>query len=117
MKNWIIAMLSLSILLSGCARVKKWISNPPAEQNVTPAPVVENAEESQQTKTLPDFASMSFVEKNNFYMQLLTEKINAGADISVAEDAYQKSLEASLAGNSAVADETLEEAILILWNL
>jgi hypothetical protein len=59
---------------------------------------------------------MTFVEKNNLYLQLLGEKQAAGADISDAEEAYTRSLEASLEGNSQQADLYLEQAILLLWN-
>ena len=115
MKNWTIAMLSLSILLSGCALRKKQNANSPEAQSPASAPVVESVEE-MHSEPLPDFASMSFVEKNSLYMQLLTEIINAGLDTSAAENAYQRSLEASLSGDSGKADQALEEAILILLN-
>jgi hypothetical protein len=113
MKNWIIAMLSFSLLLSGCARIKKWNLNSPVEKSATSVPVVERAEE-MQPESLPDFVSMTFVEKNSLYMQLLNENLDAGIDTLAAENAYQRSLEASLSGDSGKADQALEEAILIL---
>ena len=116
MKNWIIAMLSLSLLLSGCARVNKRNENPPAEQSAISVPVAESVEEIQPEPAAPDFASMSFVEKNSLYMQLLNENMDAGLDTFAAEDAYQRSLEASLSSDNEKADRAVEEAILILMN-
>lgn len=63
----------------------------------------------------PDFSSMSFLEKNNLYLQLLEGKQNAGVDTSKAEETYQNFLEDSLAGTSGEADQYLQEAILLLW--
>jgi hypothetical protein len=64
----------------------------------------------------PDFPSMSFLEKNNLYLQLLEQKQNAGVDTSKAEETYQNFLEDSLAGTSGKADQYLQEAILLLWH-
>lgn len=116
MKNWIFIMLSLSLLFSGCARFNKQNSNLPTAQSPISTPVVERTEDSFPDPA-PDFASMTFVEKNNLYIQLLHEKLDASLDTSAAENAYQKSLEASLTGDNKTADQALEEAILILWNL
>ena len=63
----------------------------------------------------PDFSSMSFLEKNNLYLQLLEQKQNAGDDTRKAEETYQNFLEESLAGASGKADQYLQEAILLLW--
>ena len=115
MKKWIVLLLGFTLLLSSCARFRKQNTTPILEP-LAPATVEESTAEETQVEH-PDFASMSFVEKNNLYMQLLNEKISAGADTSLAESEYQKSIEASLAGDSAEADRALEEAILFLLNL
>ena len=124
MKNQILILLGASLLLSGCARFRKTKISPPATEIPVAAPVEEDTEEISEeiaeevpANPLPDLASMSFVEKNTLYMQLLEEKSVAGADVSSAEALYQKSIEASLSGDSAGADNTLEEAIIYLWNL
>ena len=120
MKKSIIILLGLSLLFSSCARVKKRVANPPAEQVPTAVPVEEPAEEIAEeapADPAPDFTTMNFVEKNKLYLQLFDEKSSAGADTTQAETAYQKSIEASLNGDSTTADRALEEAILILWNL
>jgi len=120
MKKWIVILLGLSLLLSGCARAKKQNTNQPAEEIPAAAPVEEHIEEVAEeahADPAPDLTAMSFVEKNTLYMQLFDEKLAAGADTALAESAYQKSIEASLSGDSAQADQALEEAILYLWNL
>ncbi|NOY98872.1 MAG: hypothetical protein GXP40_06685 [Chloroflexi bacterium] len=125
MKRWIVILLGLSVLASGCARFKKGGANPPpAAPTVAPAPTVEQAPVASPTQApvepelapAPDLASMTFVEKNNLYMQLLTEKQAAGVDTNAAEEAYLRSVEASFSGDSAQADQYLQDAILLLWN-
>lgn len=121
MRKWIVILLGFTLLLSGCVRFGKAKNS--LQPTSIPAPVsVEEAseeavEEIAEEVPIPDFASMSFVEKNTLYMQLLEEKTAAGADTKLAEAAYQKSIEASLMGDSAKADNALEEAITYLWNL
>ncbi len=77
------------------------------------------ARSDQPTKEIlpptPDFSSMSFLEKNNLYLQLLEEKQNAGVDTGKAEETYQNFLEESLAGASGMADQYLQESINLLW--
>jgi len=63
----------------------------------------------------PDLASMTFVEKNDLFLRLLTDRQAEGADTTAAEEAYVRSLEATLAGNTLLADQYLSQAILLLW--
>ncbi len=122
MKRWIVVLLGLSALASGCVRFKNQSADsPPAVEtalvSATPAQQAPaEATADVQSDPLPDFTSMTFVEKNNLYMQLLTERQSAGMDTSLAEETYLYSMEASFAGESAQADKALEEAILLLWN-
>ena len=113
MKKGILVLLGLTFFLSSCARVETQSIPPP----VTEVPSVEPADTDTPTVPAPDFTTMNFVEKNKLYLQLLDKKSSAGADTTQAEAAYQKSIEASLNGDSETADKALEEAILNLWNL
>jgi len=58
---------------------------------------------------------MTFVEKNNLFLRLLADRQAEGADTTAAEEAYVLSLEATLAGNTPLADQYLSQAILLLW--
>lgn len=123
MKRWIVSLLGLSLLVSGCARLKGLgTDSPPAAPTPASAstePVPAPADEAQSEpapKSTPDLASMTFVEKNDLYIRLLTEKQAAGIDTSQAEEAYMNSLEASLNGESGQADQYLQEAITLLLN-
>lgn len=85
-------------------------SQPSAPDLTAAAPTV-----TPQPNPTPDFSTLSFVEKNNLYLELLAQRQAEGADTSAAEDAYVRSLEATLTGDAALADEHLEQAILLLW--
>ena len=113
MKKWMIVLLTLSLLLSSCALSKKGDLPSPAEE----IPSFEPTEAVEEVHALPDLMTMSFVEKNGLYLQLLAEKQAEGADTTLAESSYQKSVEASLSGNSQKADQALNDAIQYLWNL
>jgi len=63
----------------------------------------------------PDLASMTFVERNDLFLQLLAARQAEGADTTAAEEAYARSLEAALEGNTALADQYLSQAIFLLW--
>ncbi len=115
MKKLTFLILSLALLLTGCIRPKRLITDP-----LPPAPVTASTESAVPTPThspsAPNFAGMTFVEKNELCLKLLEENQAAGMDTSEAEETYVRSLEASLEGNSAEADRYLEQAILLLWD-
>ncbi len=123
----LIVVLVLALTLTSCARLKRRARTPPpaasppaaASQTPTQAVVAPTEAPSQPPAAVaptPDFATMSFAEKNALFLQLLSERQAAGVDTSAAEEAYTRSVEASLSGESARADRYLEEAILLLWN-
>ncbi len=97
-------MFAFAVLFAGCVQ-------PPD----LPPTATESLNESA-TEELADLATMSFVEKNGFYLQLLDEKQAKGADTALAESAYQQSVEASLIGDSQKADQALIQAIQYLLN-
>lgn len=124
MKRMIVITAFLMAATTACARLVKAPRSPqetaasptalqpaPSEATATP-PALPAALPANPT---PDFAAMSFVEKNNLYLQLLAERQAEGVDTAGAEDAYMHSVEATLEGDSALADRYLEQAILSLW--
>ncbi|MFQ5400664.1 MAG: hypothetical protein ACE5E7_13845 [Anaerolineae bacterium] len=119
MKRWTLIFLGMVVILTGCARFQGRKAAPPAqpgEPSVTPAPATQAAPTMtpEPGEEAPDLTAMSFVEKNNLYIQLLNEGQTAGADTQTAEEAYAHSLEASLSGDAQAADRYLEQAIFIL---
>ncbi|RME89940.1 MAG: hypothetical protein D6770_03445 [Anaerolineae bacterium] len=126
----LIPTLFLLLTLTACARLKRRASPPAptvpspqaaAERTPTPAIVASTETPSQPPASTapvptPDFASMTFAEKNELFLQLLAERQAAGMDTSAAEEAYTRSMEASFSGDASQADRYLEEAILLLWN-
>lgn len=117
MKRTLLTILLASALLTGCVRFRA--KKAPAQPTSPPtqaAAAAQPVDAATEVRAAPDFSAMTFVEKNNLYLQLLEEQQAVGADIGPAEEAYLQSMQASLAGNSAEADRYLEEAILLLWN-
>lgn len=124
MRRSLLILLSLSLALASCARLKRTLIEPPTAPTaansatasvpaaLTEAPVPAPTASPQPT---PDFASMTFAEKNALYLELLAARQAEGMDTTAAEDAYTLSLEATLEGNSTLADQYLVEAILLLW--
>src|SRR3972149_6704557 len=119
-KRWVAILLAVALLTTGCTRFAGDRPEPSVIPTVGFAPtstaIPLQPAAAPTIAPTPDFSLMTFVEKNNLYLQLLGEKQTAGANTSDAEEAYTRSLEASLEGNSVQADEYLEQAILILWN-
>lgn len=116
------------------------LSNPPsgqgssAEPSATdsPQPTPLSSEPTENLQVLPsptppaeatptnppaaiDLSGMTFVEKNNLYIQLLSEQQAAGKDTTAAEELYTHSLEATFAGDTAKSDQLLEQAIQLLF--
>ena len=85
LKRSIILLLSIALLATACARFKK-VSEPTA----APAPI-ESATQSPAANSSPDFSTMTFVEKNNLYLQLLSDQQAEGMDTTAAEEAYARS--------------------------
>lgn len=108
--------------LSACTRPKQAQTTVPTRIS-TQSTSTSDAIDSQQTSpvdnlnSVPDFGSMSFVEQNDLYIQLLQEKQNAGAATNKAENEYINFLEASLRNDTMLADEYLQKAIMLLWDL
>lgn len=133
----LIILLSLALALTACARLKRVVNPPPAapatvaEATVSPptapgavssatvpTPTASSATEAPpaaSARPTPDFAAMTFVEKNNLYLELLAARQAEGVDTTAAEEAYARSLDATLEGDGALADQYLIEAILLLW--
>jgi len=120
MKRSIIFLLSL-LMATACVRFKKVITpslaapvtaSAPTSAAPSPTRVTTQAPTANPT---PDFSAMTFVEKNNLYLQLLADRQTEGADTTAAEEAYAQSLEATMEGNATLADQYLEQAILMLW--
>jgi hypothetical protein len=121
MNRLVVALISLSLLFSGCARFSSRGADTPQAQTATASIPTMTAVSTQilSTPTLaptPDFSSMTLVEKNELFLQLLAEEQAAGLDTGEAEEVYLLSVEASFDGNSIQADQYLEQAILLLWN-
>ncbi|MEW6093784.1 MAG: hypothetical protein AB1531_07455 [Chloroflexota bacterium] len=121
MNRWIVVLFSLSLLFSGCARFSgQGAGTPPTQTGTASIPTMTAAStQMPSAPTLsptPDFSSMTFVEKNELFLQLLAERQAAGLDTSEAEEVYLLSVEASFDGDSIQADQYLEQAILLLWN-
>ena len=72
---------------------------------------------AEPTATPVDFTALDFAARNRLYLQWVEEKRAAGFDTAPAEDLYLRSLEASLAGDTAQADQYLIEALQWLWAL
>lgn len=115
----IVSLLPLLLMfwLSACTLPNKAQSNAPAQIST---PQISDSAPTDADPTLntpPDFGSMQFVEKNDLYIRLLQEKQNAGAATNQAENEYINFLEASLRNDTMLADEYLQKAIMLLWDL
>ena len=119
-KCWFGVFLGLVMMISGCSRFKRLTADSPASspdpQPANPTEALPSAPVEDQFSPEPDFTDMTFVEKNNLYLQLLTERQSSGGDTNQAEETYARSLEASLNGNAQQANQYQEQAILLLWN-
>jgi len=130
----LIILLAVSLAITGCAPLRRVLKGPQAPtpalsvaEGPTPVSAVPpQTEVPAAAPTLPptvaptsvptpDFAAMTFAEKNDLFLELLAARQAEGADTSAAEDAYVRSLEATLEGNTTLADQYLIEAILLLW--
>lgn len=123
-KTSILLLLSVVLLATGCTRFKEIIkpfAAPTSASISTTIPPVPNPAVTSipalvpTTSPTPDFSVMTFVEKNNLYLQLLSERQAEGVNTTAAEEAYTQSLDATLEGNAALADQYLGQAILLLW--
>ncbi len=110
LKRSIILLLSIALLSTACARFKKASELTTA----TPAPI-ESITQPPAANPTPDFSTMTFVEKNNLYLQQLSDRQAEGMDTTAAEEAYARSLGATMEGNASEADQYLQQAILLLW--
>jgi len=121
MKRSILLLLSLSLMATACTRFKKVIAPSLAAPATASAPtsaapsLTGAATQAPTVNPTPDFSAMTFVEKNNLYLQLLADRQAEGAVTTTAEETYARSLEAALEGNATLADQYLEQAILLLW--
>jgi hypothetical protein len=119
-KHSIFLLLSIALLATACARFKKASEPTIALVSIhTPttaaAAPIETATQSPAANPPPDFSTMTFIEKNNLYLQLLSDRQAEGGDTTVAEEAYARSLDAAMEGNASEADQYLQQAILLLW--
>jgi len=138
MRRWLLViLLGISLVTAGCG-VGHRLRNParPTPTAVNPSPLptrvpggtsvppgvvptrtsgVEAPTMSATGAPTPDLASMTFVERNDLFLQLLAARQAEGADTTAAEEAYARSLEAALEGNTALADQYLSQAIFLLW--
>ena len=87
MKRWIVALISLLLILTSCARVKN-LTTAATESLPKPAPKTDiNAvAQTQESHLEINFESMTFLQKNNLYLQLLDEQQPQGVDTIQAED-------------------------------
>lgn len=124
MKRSVVLLLGLVMLATACARFKRVGEQIAAPTSASFLPAVLTVSSAAASATLtpapaanptPDFSAMSFAEKNNLYLQLLSQRQAEGVDTAAAEEAYAQSLEATFQGNAALADQDLEQAILLLW--
>ena len=119
-KRSIFLLLSVALLSAACARFKRASEPTAAPVSIhtptaaAPAPIATPTQPPAANPT-PDFSTMTFVEKNNLYLQLLSDRQAEGADTTAAEEAYARSLDATLDGNAGEADQYLQQAILLLW--
>jgi len=113
-KRSIFLLLSVALLSAACARFKK-ASEPTAAPVSIHTPTAAAPAPIATANPTPDFSTMTFVEKNNLYLQLLSDRQAEGADTTAAEEAYARSLDATLDGNAGEADQYLQQAILLLW--
>ena len=93
----------------------------PSPQPSSPAPPEATATtgadapaEPEAAPTLPPLETMTFIERNTLYLEILAEKQADGADTTEAEELYIQSVEATLNGDTTAADTYLNEAILAL---
>ncbi len=112
MRSGTILVLGISLIISGCASFRG------AGDTQAPARTILLAGQMSENPAADlglDLSSLSFLEKNHLYLQLLEDRQADGDDTRKAEEIYLKSLESSLAGSSAEADRYLHEAVLLLW--
>ena len=64
--------------------------------------------------TPPPLDSMTFDEKNQLFLELLSYRQEQGIDTAYVEELYIQSLEAAFTGDAAAADDYLDQAILAL---
>lgn len=118
LKRWIVILIALGLLVSASACSKgQRVAPISATPTVAESPVETPSQVSPMPTPAPtpDFASMTFVEKNNLYLELLAERQAAGMDTTQAEEVYAQSLDAMFEGDTAQADQYLQQAILLFW--
>ncbi len=114
-KRKMVILITLGLLASTGACSKGQGAGPISATPVVAESPVETPAQYSPIPT-PDFTSMTYVEKNNLYLELLAEQQTTGKDVSPAEEIYIQSLEAAFEGDTAQADQYLQQAILLLWN-
>ncbi|MFV1950260.1 MAG: hypothetical protein ACC633_10085 [Anaerolineales bacterium] len=117
-KQRCIIFLSLTLAISGCTRITGQRTDVLPDTNQSESSLDEMVSIAKPTETIsePDLSIMTFIEKNDLYLQLLTECLSNNVDTNQAEEIYIHSLESSLSGDGEQADQYLDQAILLLWN-
>ncbi len=121
-KLLVIAFLLFTLLVSGCSsalggKSSRSFESTPLEGNEIffQTDAIDTTAEDQTTDAISlDLSEMSFVERNNLYLDLLNHKIDAGADTTAVDKLYVLSMEAMLKDDVAAADQYLIQAIILL---
>ncbi len=93
MRRPLLILLGLSLALASCARLKRTLSEPPATPTAvsgTTASVPAAASATPAAQPTPDFASMTFSEKNELFLELLAARQAEGVDTTAAQEAYAR---------------------------
>ncbi len=118
----VIVFLLISLLVSGCSstlggKSSLSLEGTPLEENeiFLQTDAIDTTVEDQTTDAIAlDLSEMSFVERNNLFLELLNHKIDAGADTIAVDELYVLSMEAMLKDDVAAADQYLIQAIIFL---
>jgi hypothetical protein len=118
----VIVFLLISLLVSGCSsapggkRGRSFESTPLKENEIfLQTDEIDTTVEDQTTDAISlDLSEMSFVERNNLFLELLNHKIDAGEDTTAVDELYVLSMEAMLKDDVAGADQYLLQAIIFL---
>lgn len=110
-----VGLVLIVLMTTGCGAVVRAVRGTRSDPAAPVQPEATQPAEPAQPEVVLD--TMSFVERNNLYLELLEQWTDAGMDTTQAEELYSKSLEASLNGDSDSADDYLNQAIMILSNM